>query len=141
MYYVESIKLTYKIVVTNARLWRLGIPAAFMFSFFVALYSVWTREGNYTLYTLLILGAILTLAVTQPGTAFYLLLSYSLGLGLPFLLAGMFAAQFSGFLQKSQRFLKYFNIIGGIILIILGILVFTNSLSRFANFGLILKWL
>ncbi len=88
-----------------------------------------------------ILGAILTLAITQPGTAFYLLLSYSLGLGVPFLLAGIFASRFSDFLQKSSKFLKYFNIIGGIILIILGILVFNGMLSRFSNFGFTLKFL
>lgn len=87
-----------------------------------------------------ILGAILTLAITQPGAAFYLLLFYSLGLGLPFLIAGAFAAQFSDFLRRSQKFLRYFNIIGGIILIILGILVFNGMLARLSDFSYVTRW-
>ena len=45
-----------------------------------------------------ILGAILTLAVTQPGSAFGFLLAYTLGLGLPFLLVGLFTDH-----QKSRE--------------------------------------
>ena len=37
-----------------------------------------------------ILGGILTLAVSNPASAFPLLLSYSLGLGIPFLIVGLF---------------------------------------------------
>ncbi len=37
-----------------------------------------------------ILGSILTLASTTPGTAFSLLLAYSFGLGIPFILMGVF---------------------------------------------------
>src|SRR3989344_6722430 len=40
-----------------------------------------------------VLGAVLSLAVTQPGTAFFLMLAYSLGLGIPFLVVGLFTNQ------------------------------------------------
>jgi len=79
-----------------------------------------------------VLGGILTLAAVSPGSAFSLLLFYSFGLGLPFLIAGMFTSQMTGIIAKAGRWLKYFNIIVGILLIILGILVFTNTLSRIA---------
>lgn len=81
------------------------------------------------------LGAILALAATSPGIAFYLLFAYALGLGLPFLVVGLFTGQILQVIQKYQKALSYFNIVFGIILIILGILVFTQYLSLIANFG------
>lgn len=81
-----------------------------------------------------ILGSILALTVTKPGLSFVLLLSYALGLGIPFLLVGLFTTQATQLISKSATFLKYFNIIVGILLLILGILVFTNKLNVVANF-------
>jgi len=83
-----------------------------------------------------ILGAILTLAVTQPNTAFFLLLSYSLGLGIPFMLVGLFTNQASKFIAKAGNWIKYANYAFGILLLLLGVLVFTNQLSRIASFPL-----
>lgn len=80
-----------------------------------------------------ILGAILTLAVTNPASAFPLMVSYSLGLGIPFLIVGLFTDRAQGFIQKAGNKLKYINYIFGIVLIALGILVFTNQLSRIAS--------
>ena len=79
-----------------------------------------------------VLGSILTLAAISPGSAFNLLLFYSFGLGLPFLVVGLFTSQMTSFIAKAGSWLKYFNIVVGILLILLGILVFTNSLSRIA---------
>jgi len=83
-----------------------------------------------------ILGAILTLAVSQPGSAFSLLLAYSLGLGIPFLLVGLFAEKSQRFIEKAGPALKYVNYAFGILLIAIGVLVFTSQLSRIANFPL-----
>ena len=80
-----------------------------------------------------ILGSIFALAITQPNLAFTLLMSYALGLGIPFLVVGLFSVQATRLINKSQKFLKYFNIIVGILLLILGILVFTNKLNIVAN--------
>ena len=80
-----------------------------------------------------ILGSILALAVTKPSLSFVLLLSYALGLGIPFLLVGLFTSQAIKLISKSETVLKYFNIIVGILLLILGILVFTNKLNVVAN--------
>lgn len=81
-----------------------------------------------------ILGSIYTLAAVSPGTGFLLLFAYSLGIGVPFLLAGAFTSRVSGFLEKSQRVLKYFNIIGGLLLIAIGLLVFFNYIGIIASF-------
>lgn len=80
-----------------------------------------------------VLGAVLTLAVTNPSSAFFLMLAYSLGLGIPFLLVGLFTNQAQEFISKSGKWLKYVNYVFGVVLIILGVLVFTNNLSRIAS--------
>jgi cytochrome c-type biogenesis protein len=82
-----------------------------------------------------VLGGILTLAVTDPGTAFPLMLSYSLGLGIPFLLVGLFVSRAAKFIKSIGPLLKWLNIVFGIILVILGILVFTGTLPLIANLG------
>ena len=79
------------------------------------------------------LGAILGLAATAPGAAFYLLFSYSLGLGVPFLIVGFFAAQAGAVINKYAHTFHYISIAFGVILIILGVLVFTQSLNLIAN--------
>lgn len=82
-----------------------------------------------------ILGAILTLAFTSPGSSFGLLLIYGLGLGIPFLITGAFTAQASSFIKKHGRAMSYLNKAMGIVLIIIGILVFTGNLVKLANFA------
>jgi len=83
------------------------------------------------------LGSILGLAATQPGLAFTLLLVYSLGLGIPFLLVGLFASQSINLINKYAGILNHIKIIFGIILIILGILAFTQNLPLVANLELL----
>lgn len=80
-----------------------------------------------------ILGAILTLAVTQAGSAFLLLLAYSLGLGMPFLLVGLFTDRAQRWISRAGKWLQYVTYVFGVVLIILGIFVFTNQLSRIAS--------
>ncbi len=80
-----------------------------------------------------VLGSILTLAITNPSSAFNFLLAYSLGLGIPFIVVGLFTSQASKFIDRIGTKLKYFNYAFGILLIVLGIFVFTQQLSRIAN--------
>ena len=84
-----------------------------------------------------ILGTILTLAATTPSVAFNLLLVYSLGLGIPFILMGVFYSRASRIIRSMSKHLKYYNLILGAFIIILGILVFTNQLAYIANFPLL----
>ena len=84
-----------------------------------------------------ILGTILTLAATTPSVAFNLLLAYSLGLGIPFVLMGVFFSRANKIIKAMSRHLKYYNLILGGFIIILGVLVFTNQLAYIANFPLL----
>ena len=84
-----------------------------------------------------ILGTILTLAATTPSVAFNLLLVYSLGLGIPFILIGVFYSRATKIIRSMGKHLKYYNIILGGFIVILGVLVFTNQLAYIANFPLL----
>jgi len=84
-----------------------------------------------------ILGTILTLAATTPSLSFSLLLAYSLGLGIPFILMGVFFSRATRLIRSMTKHLKYYNVILGGFIILLGILVFTNQLAYIANFPLL----
>jgi cytochrome c-type biogenesis protein len=83
-----------------------------------------------------ILGSTFALAATQPGAAYNSLLAYSMGLGIPFLITGAFFSQATGMIRKMVKHLKYFNLVMGSILIIVGILLFTNQLTLLSNIPL-----
>lgn len=87
------------------------------------------------------LGVILGLAAAHPGSAFALLLVYALGLGIPFLVVGLFVSQASRLIIKYANTLKYINFAFGIILLVLGVLVFTGNLSLIANWEVLNKFL
>lgn len=84
-----------------------------------------------------ILGSILTLAATTPAMAFNLLLTYSLGLGIPFILMGVFISRATRLIKAMNKHLKYYSVMLGGFIILLGILVFTNQLAYIANFPLL----
>ncbi|HEY9480712.1 MAG TPA: cytochrome c biogenesis protein CcdA [Candidatus Paceibacterota bacterium] len=84
-----------------------------------------------------ILGAIIALAAAHPGSAFGLLLSYSMGLGVPFLLVGLFATQAQVFINRNAKLFSLVSKIFGAVLVILGIFVFTGELSRIASFDFV----
>lgn len=88
-----------------------------------------------------ILGGILTLAVVQPGSAFFLLLAYAIGLGIPFLLVGLFAAAAQGFIARHAKTMEYLTVGFGVLLVAIGVLVFTNRLARLASFELLNQFL
>lgn len=76
-----------------------------------------------------ILGSVYTLAAVSPGLGFLYLMAFSLGLGIPFLLAGAFISRVSGFLKRVGRFLRYFSAISGLFLMAVGLLVVTNYIG------------
>ena len=84
-----------------------------------------------------ILGTILTLAATIPSVSFSLLLAYSIGLGIPFILMGIFFSKSTKIISSMTKHLKYYNIILGGFIITLGILISTNQLAYIANFPLL----
>jgi cytochrome c-type biogenesis protein len=81
-----------------------------------------------------ILGAIYVLAATSPGIGFLLLMAYSLGLGIPFLIFGAFISKVSDLMKRIHGLLKYFSIVSGIFLVAIGVLVVTGYIGTLAIF-------
>ncbi|MBL8049715.1 MAG: sulfite exporter TauE/SafE family protein [Anaerolineales bacterium] len=84
-----------------------------------------------------VLGAILTLAinggsVSQGAT---LLSFYSAGLAIPFLIAALGVGWVTATLKKYNKVMRYVEIAMGIILVIIGILLFTGLFSLIAQQG------
>ncbi|MCK4710301.1 MAG: cytochrome c biogenesis protein CcdA [Gammaproteobacteria bacterium] len=81
-----------------------------------------------------ILGAILTLSATSGlvsgGTA--LLAFYSLGLGVPFILAALFTEHFTNHSQRLKKHGRVLQIIAGGLLIIMGVAMITGYLTDFS---------
>lgn len=88
-----------------------------------------------------VLGGILGLAASSPGSAFALLMAYALGLGLPFLAVGLFASQASALINRYAGALRYVSVIFGAVLIMLGILAFTQNLELVANIEILNRFL
>ena len=82
------------------------------------------------------LGAILTLAVSS-GTvleASVLLLVYAAGLAVPFLAMGLAYNGIKPVYERMKRYVGVVNYVSGALLIVVGILVFTDSLINFNSF-------
>jgi cytochrome c-type biogenesis protein len=79
-----------------------------------------------------ILGGILTLAGARETVldGVGLLVVYSLGLGLPFLLAAWSLERFLGAMRGLRRHLHALEVAAGVLLVVVGLLVVTNQLTR-----------
>jgi cytochrome c-type biogenesis protein len=78
-----------------------------------------------------ILGAVLVIAGAQE-TAFQgvlLLLAYSAGLAIPFLLTALGVSRFMEFYQRFRKHLHAVEVLSGVLLLVVGSLVFTNRLT------------
>ena len=62
-----------------------------------------------------------------------LLLVYSIGMGIPFILTALFINVFTNWMNRAERFMKYFPIIGGVFMIIFGLLVFFNKVINISR--------
>lgn len=85
------------------------------------------------------LGAILALATVNPSDAFFLLFAYTLGIGIPFLIVGLFTNEAQQFINRAGKWLTYVEYVFGVLLIIIGIFIFTGELSKIANFQFLIK--
>ncbi len=86
-----------------------------------------------------ILAGILVVAsqLETVGQGILLLIFYTLGLGIPFLLVGLAFGPLSRWLRRLNRYLGAVSVISGVLLVLMGIFIFTDSLtflSRYGNF-------
>ena len=87
-----------------------------------------------------ILGGILALAANQDtvGKGIVLLSSYSLGLGIPFLITAVSFNTFLGVFGWVKRHFRTIEIISGLLLVTIGFLIFIGSFGYIA--GLLNQW-
>lgn len=88
-----------------------------------------------------VLASVLTIAMNSgdPGRGIALLSSYSAGMAIPFLLASVGISWVSNILIKYKRALRVAEISMGIILITVGILLFTGAFAYFSQIGTFLN--
>jgi cytochrome c-type biogenesis protein len=90
-----------------------------------------------------ILAGILAVAATEEQVyeGIVLLLIYSLGLGVPFLLSAFAMHQFMSVFNRFKKYIHIFEIITGVFLIVIGVLIYTNWLSRLSGYATFMyKW-
>lgn len=80
------------------------------------------------------LGAILTLGMSQQTVwqAMWLASGYSLGLGVPFLLLALGLQRAAGWVKRTRRYQPVFRIASGLLIILIGIMLLTNTMSLIA---------
>ena len=66
-------------------------------------------------------------------TGILMLLAYSLGLGIPFIVSAMLIDKLKSAFNFIKKNYKVINIISGTLLIILGVLMMTGLLGKFLN--------
>jgi cytochrome c-type biogenesis protein len=77
------------------------------------------------------LGSVLALAMTSDtlGRGMALLMLYSLGLGIPFILSAIAISAFLSSFRRLQKHFKAIKITSGIILIIMGVLLLLDKMT------------
>ena len=83
-----------------------------------------------------ILGSVLSIAASSETVTYgiVLLMLYSAGLGIPFLLAAYAINGFMRFLIKIRNYIRVIEIFTGVLLVIFGILILTNRIQELAFF-------
>ena len=83
-----------------------------------------------------ILASILIMAATQGTVAkgTFLLLVYSLGLGIPFILTALFIHRFFSIFNILKKYYRLIEIISGTLLIIIGTLIISGSFNKITIF-------
>jgi cytochrome c-type biogenesis protein len=84
------------------------------------------------------LGAILTLGFSSDtvGQAMKLSMGYSLGLGVPFLILALAVNQVVPLVRKLGKHLRTFQIISGLLIILIGFLMITSQMTVIARWAL-----
>ncbi|RME91281.1 MAG: cytochrome c biogenesis protein CcdA [Anaerolineae bacterium] len=84
-----------------------------------------------------VLGAILTLAVNGGSIALgaTLLSAYSLGLAIPFLIAALGIGWVMATLRRYGKIMRYTEIAMGVILVVVGIMLFTGTFELLSRYG------
>jgi len=89
-----------------------------------------------------VLGAVLTLALNSARITegVVLLSAYSVGLAIPFLLAALGIGRAGELMRKYSKAVRVLSVVTGVILVIVGVMLMTGTLERFAQFDLFINF-
>ena len=90
----------------------------------------WTPCVGPALATVLIMAA----SAATKATGYALIGVYTLGFILPFIIVGLFTTTLLDFFKKHGQFVKYTVKIGGILMIIMGLLMFTGKMNAVTGY-------
>lgn len=84
-----------------------------------------------------ILASILMIAAIEEKVwhGIMLLLLYSIGLGIPFFLSALALQRFINIFNRFKHYIRIFEIMTGLFLVIVGVLIFSNWLSRISGYA------
>lgn len=107
-------------------------PAGYVGSYFVGI----AFGAGWTPCVGPILGSILLYASTTGSviTGIQLLAVYSIGLGLPLFLSALGVQSFLLYFKKTSRYMGWISGASGAFLVAVGVMIFTNSLTRLTSF-------
>jgi len=113
-------------------------PAGFIGSYFVGI----AFAAGWTPCIGPILASILMLAATEQTVTrgFWLLLVYSLGLGVPFLVTSLAIQSFFRFFERFKRFIRPLEIATGLFLVVVGVMIYFNWFRVLAGLLPPLPW-
>ncbi|MHB0999333.1 MAG: cytochrome c biogenesis CcdA family protein [Armatimonadota bacterium] len=126
---VFRIKALYSEKRFHIKMKNVGLPGAFIIGIMFAL--GWTPCIGP------VLSGILTLAGNSEtlSRGMILLSFYSLGLGVPFLMAGFATGRVLDGFAKFKKHFRKIEIVSGILMVIVGVTIFTGSLQMFSGFA------
>ncbi|MCQ4727913.1 cytochrome c biogenesis protein CcdA, partial [Anaerotignum faecicola] len=97
----------------------LALVLGFTFSF------AWTPCVGPALASVLLMAS----SATSQGTGFLLIGVYTLGFVIPFLAVGLFTGSVLDFFKKHQNVVKYTTKAGGVLMIAMGVMMFTGWMN------------
>ena len=120
------------LLMRDARFHFQSKPAGYLGSFLVGI----AFGAGWTPCVGPILGSILLYASASGSvaTGIVLLTAYSLGLGLPLFLSSLGVQSFLVYFKKTARHMRWISATSGVFLVAVGLLIFTNSLTRLTSF-------
>lgn len=89
-----------------------------------------------------LLGAVLSIAIVDPGQAMPLLLAYSLGLAIPFLVVAALFSRATHLLRRLNRHLRMVELASGLLLVGVGLLLIGGAFTQlYGYFSILPSWL
>jgi cytochrome c-type biogenesis protein len=128
---IFKIKLFYR----EMRLFKFNITE----SIFNPIFMGMAFAGGWTPCVGPILSSILIYAgnMETVGKGILLLVFYSLGLAIPFILSALAIGSITKYIRKYSKFMPIVSIVSGILMLVMGVMIFTNKvgiLSSYMNF-------